>query len=116
MLEDKLMGYFPPSEDGDFPIPKSTDPFRRLLEHWEQSTGCAVLLNTSLNIKGQPILSNRKDAMKMFLSEPMDALVIGNRLYYKVSKTGLSEDGSPTTIADFKDYSDGADRLIAGRF
>ena len=97
-------------------VPKSTDPFRRLLEHWEKTTGCAVLLNTSLNIKGHPILSDRKDAMKMFLDEPMDALVIGNRLYSKTEKMGLSEDGSPTTIADFKDYSDGADKLVAGRF
>lgn len=97
-------------------VPKSTDPFRRLLEHWEKTTGCAVLLNTSLNIKGHPILSERRDAMKMFLDEPMDALVIGNRLYSKTVKMGLSEDGSPTIIADFTDYSDGADKLVAGRF
>ncbi|KKM61662.1 hypothetical protein LCGC14_1529530, partial [marine sediment metagenome] len=37
-------------------------------------------------------------------------------LYSKTEKMGLSEDGSPTIIADFKDYSDGADKLVAGRF
>jgi len=36
--------------------------FRKLLEIWYERTGCPMLLNTSLNIKGQPIVNNLKDA------------------------------------------------------
>ena len=37
-------------------------PFRRLLEEWYKRTGCPMLLNTSLNIKGQPMVNNQRDA------------------------------------------------------
>ena len=36
--------------------------FRKLLERWYEETGCPVLLNTSLNIKGQPIVNTEQDA------------------------------------------------------
>ena len=36
--------------------------FRKLLERWYEETGCPVLLNTSLNIKGKPIVNNLTDA------------------------------------------------------
>ena len=97
-------------------VPKSTDPFRRLLEHWKHSTDCSVLLNTSLNIKGQPLISERQDAIRMLLDNPMDALVIGNTLYYKVAKAGLSEDGELVEIVETKDYGYGVDNMIFGRF
>ena len=38
--------------------------FRLLLEEWHKQTGCPMLLNTSLNIKGQPIVNNLTDAEK----------------------------------------------------
>lgn len=38
--------------------------FRRLLEHWYMLTGCPMLLNTSLNIKGNPIINTKEDAEK----------------------------------------------------
>ena len=97
-------------------VPKSTDPFSRLLEHWYQSFGCAVLLNTSLNVKGQPLISERKDAIQMLLDTPMDALVIGNRLYYKKEKPGISEIGRDTMeIAEFTDYNNGTENQLKGR-
>ncbi len=74
-------------------LPRGTDgPFRQLVEHWDNATGCPVLLNTSLNIKGQPLMSKRSEAMKMLLNNPMDALVIGNILYHKIHKPGLDDD------------------------
>lgn len=98
-------------------VPKSTDPFRRLLEHWHQSVDCSVLLNTSLNVKGEPLISDRKDAIRMLLDTPMDVLVIGNRLYYKTIKTGLSEIGEdPIEIAECIDYSGGTENIVSGRF
>ena len=43
-------------------VPKDGSPFRRLLELWYAQTGCPMLLNTSLNIKGQPMVNNHADA------------------------------------------------------
>ena len=35
---------------------------RVLLEEWYKTTGCPILLNTSLNVKGQPIVNDKQDA------------------------------------------------------
>lgn len=43
-------------------VPRDGSGFRRLLEAWYNETGCPVLLNTSLNIKGQPIVNDKDDA------------------------------------------------------
>lgn len=43
-------------------VPPDGGGFRLLLEEWYEATGCPVLLNTSLNIKGQPIVNNIRDA------------------------------------------------------
>ena len=43
-------------------VPKDGSPFRKLLELWYAETGCPMLLNTSLNIKGQPIVNDHADA------------------------------------------------------
>ena len=43
-------------------VPKDGSEFRKLLELWYDRTGCPILLNTSLNIKGQPIVNDIKDA------------------------------------------------------
>ena len=43
-------------------VPNDGSPFRKLLELWYKETGCPMLLNTSLNIKGQPMVNDRHDA------------------------------------------------------
>jgi len=43
-------------------VPKDGSPFRELLELWYAKTGCPMLLNTSLNIKGQPMVNDHADA------------------------------------------------------
>lgn len=43
-------------------VAKGSGPFRDLLEKWYAKTGCPMLLNTSLNIKGQPMVNNINDA------------------------------------------------------
>ena len=46
-------------------VPKNqSSGFRRLLERWYEETGCPVLLNTSLNIKGMPIVNTQLDAIE----------------------------------------------------
>jgi len=43
-------------------VPQDGSPFRKLLELWYKETGCPMLLNTSLNIKGQPMVNDLNDA------------------------------------------------------
>lgn len=51
-----------------------------LLKAWEQTTGCAVLVNTSFNVRGEPIVCTPDDAYRCFVNTEMDCLVIGNFL------------------------------------
>jgi carbamoyltransferase len=44
-------------------VPKNNSGIRKLLEAWYEATGCPMLLNTSLNIKGKPIVNNKRDAI-----------------------------------------------------
>jgi len=43
-------------------VPNDGSPFRKLLELWHNKTGCPMLLNTSLNIKGRPMVNDHVDA------------------------------------------------------
>jgi carbamoyltransferase len=43
-------------------VPKNGSGIRKLLESWYARTGCPMLLNTSLNIRGEPMINDRKDA------------------------------------------------------
>jgi carbamoyltransferase len=57
-----------------------------LLELWEQTTGCGVLVNTSFNVRGEPIVCTPDDAYRCFVNTEMDSLVIGNFLLDRVAQ------------------------------
>lgn len=57
--------------------------FWKLLKEFEKVTGLPVLLNTSFNIKREPIVSSPQDAVKSFLSTGIDILAIGNFIVRK---------------------------------
>jgi carbamoyltransferase len=57
-----------------------------LLERWEQATGCGVLVNTSFNVRGEPIVCSPDDAYRCFLNTEMDFLVIGNLLLDRLAQ------------------------------
>jgi carbamoyltransferase len=57
--------------------------FYKLLTAFYELTGCAVLLNTSLNNNGKPIASTEEDSIEFFKSSNLDAICIGNRIYKK---------------------------------
>ncbi|HWI12834.1 MAG TPA: carbamoyltransferase C-terminal domain-containing protein [Burkholderiales bacterium] len=56
-----------------------------LLRAFEQRTGVPVLINTSFNSRGQPIVCSPRDAIEAFYSTPLDALVIGSFLLQKTA-------------------------------
>jgi carbamoyltransferase len=48
------------------------------LLRFEQATGCGVLVNTSFNVRGEPVVCTPDDAYRCFLNTEMDYLVLGN--------------------------------------
>jgi carbamoyltransferase len=56
-----------------------------LLQAFERTTGVPVLINTSFNSRGQPIVCSPRDAIEAFYSTPLDALVIGSFLLQKAT-------------------------------
>lgn len=62
------------------------NPFlHRLLQLVGEATGVPVLINTSLNLRGKPIVETPADALDLFVQRPIDALVLGDRLVRKYS-------------------------------
>jgi len=65
-------------------IHKHTNPrFHHLLDAFEARTGCAVLVNTSFNVRGEPIVCTPEDAYRCFMRTEMDYLVINDYLLAK---------------------------------
>ena len=61
-----------------------TNPvYHELLKAFEGSTGCPVLVNTSFNVRGEPIVCDVADAFNCFLGTDLDILVIGNLVLEK---------------------------------
>ena len=64
-----------------------TNPrFHRLLDEFERRTGCPVLVNTSFNVRGEPIVCTPLDAWKCFLRTEMDWLAMGGFLLNKAEQ------------------------------
>ena len=65
-------------------VHKETNPrFHRLLDAFEDATGCPVLVNTSFNVRGEPIVCSPEDAYRCFMRTEMDYLVLENFLLCK---------------------------------
>jgi carbamoyltransferase len=63
--------------------PERHGRFRRLMERFHALTGCPVVVNTSFNIRGEPIVCTPEDAYRCFLATDMDCLVLENYLLLK---------------------------------
>lgn len=74
-------------------VHKETNPrYHKLIEIFEKKTGCAVIINTSFNVRGEPIVCTPEDAYKCFMRTNIDYLVLGNYLLAKEDQTPLQED------------------------
>jgi carbamoyltransferase len=58
--------------------PETNPRFHQLLSKFHQMTGCPVLVNTSFNVRGEPIVCTPEDAFRTFMGTELDVLVIGN--------------------------------------
>ncbi len=77
-------------------VHRETNPqFHALLEAFKQRTGCAVLVNTSFNVRGEPIVCTPEDAFRCFMGSDIETLVIGNCVLHK-------EQQNPALRVDYK--------------
>jgi len=57
--------------------------FYRILKAFDAQTGCPVIINTSFNIRGEPLVCTAHDAYRCFMCTDMDFLLVGNYLFEK---------------------------------
>jgi len=76
-------------------VHEETNPrFHALLKAFEAKTGCPVLVNTSFNVRGEPIVCTAEDAYRCFMRTEMDYLVIENYLLRKSDQPHWEQDES----------------------
>jgi carbamoyltransferase len=74
-------------------VHKETNPkYHKLLEAFESLTGCPVIVNTSFNVRGEPIVLSPEDAYRCFMRTEIDLLVLGNQLVYKSKQKPVESD------------------------
>jgi carbamoyltransferase len=72
-------------------VNKNDNPkFWQLINDFKKLTGCSLLINTSFNLRGEPIVCTPKDAYRAFMHTEMDYLVIGNYLFDKMAQKPVS--------------------------
>jgi carbamoyltransferase len=74
-------------------VHEATNPrYHRLLKAFEAKTGCGVLVNTSFNVRGEPIVCTPADAYRCFMRTEIDLLVVENCLLRKADQKPLEGD------------------------
>ncbi|MGA0093628.1 MAG: carbamoyltransferase [Chthoniobacterales bacterium] len=64
--------------------------FHAILSAFEKRTGCPVLINTSFNVRGEPIVNSPSDAYRCFMFTDMDVLVVEDCLMHKKSQSRMT--------------------------
>ena len=57
--------------------------YYKLIKRFKEITGCPIIINTSFNVRGEPIVCSPEDAFRCFMGTQLDVLVIGNFLLHK---------------------------------
>jgi carbamoyltransferase len=83
-------------------VHRETNPlFHQLLGRFKALTGCPVLVNTSFNVRGEPIVCTPEDAFRCFMGSELDLLVVGNCMLQKTEQDpGLKSDYRLSLDAD----------------
>ena len=72
-----------------------------LMRAFEAKTGCPVLINTSFNVRGEPIVCSPEHAWRCFMATNMDALVLGRQLLLKAEQPNATEHTRDDYLAQF---------------
>ena len=84
-------------------VDKCRNPkYYKLIKHFEKRTGCPVVINTSFNIRGEPIVCTPKDAFRCFMATNMDALVLENFVIKKEEQKELKKQETEKYISQFE--------------
>jgi carbamoyltransferase len=75
--------------------------YYRLMKEFKRQTGCGVIINTSFNIRGEPIVGSPDDAYRCFMATDMDVLVVENCLLYKEEQPQQNADSRKAYIDSF---------------
>jgi carbamoyltransferase len=74
-------------------VDKDSHPeFRALIEAFERLTGCPLLVNTSFNVRGEPIVCSPQDAYRCFMRTEMDLLVLEDVVLWRREQPALPDD------------------------
>ena len=63
-----------------------------MIQAFKSKTGCPTLINTSFNVRGEPIVCTPEDAYKCFMRTNMDVLVLENIILLKSMQSSLEKD------------------------
>lgn len=73
-------------------VHKETNPrYYDLINEFKKVTGTGVVINTSFNVRGEPIVMSPEDAYRCFMRTEMDYLVVGNFLFNKKDQPNWTE-------------------------
>ena len=75
--------------------------FHAILQAFKRRTGCPVLVNTSFNVRGEPIVCTPDDAWRCFMATDMDVLVLGNCLLLKEQQFDYGREAREAHLAQF---------------
>ena len=76
-------------------VRKETNPvYHAILAAFREKTGCPVVVNTSFNVRGEPIVCTPEDAYRCFMRTAMDALVLENHVLVRDGQPPLTESGA----------------------
>ena len=67
----------------------SNEKYFNLIKKFKEKTNCPVIVNTSFNVRGEPIVNTPEDAFNCFMGTELDKLVIGNFYLDKKNKTKI---------------------------
>jgi carbamoyltransferase len=68
-------------------VHRETNPrYHALISEFKRLTGCPVIVNTSFNVRGEPIVCTPEDAFRCFMGTELDMLVIGNVVLRKTDQ------------------------------
>ena len=71
---------------------KDNPRYYALINRFYEKTGCPVIVNTSFNVRGEPIVESPLDAYKCFMRTEMDILVMGNYILFKEEQPQFHDD------------------------
>jgi carbamoyltransferase len=68
-------------------VHRDTNPrFHALLSSFKARTGCPVLINTSFNVRGEPIVCTPEDAFRCFMGSDIELLAVGDCILHKAQQ------------------------------